>query len=531
MSSSTESKPCFSTLGVFVMAFIIALAFSFATDRVWEDYLITYRSSKNLVDGHGLVFNHGERVHTFTSPLGVLVPALCYLISFRGSDETVVWLFHLMGGLALAGAAALMNVTASRLRFHPLITAVFVLWLVTDAKSMDFSINGMETGFMLLFVAWILWSLFTRPARTGLHLGLACGGLLWTRPDGVLYIAALSAAVLIFAPLGRTHREWLRVLGIAAAVCTLVYLPWFVWAWWYYGTPVPHTITAKANAAGVKTLWGALQAWLMLPVAMFRGAGALDGLFTPSYLFYGGWPAWLLPVMRFMAGLASLVWLLPGQRREVRVVSFAASLLMAYLNYCPGLNPAPWYLPAPAWLAFFSLAGLLESLRLPPWVRLAPAGLWLGLSVWLLVEYSAMSAAEQRLVDNGNRRVAGEWLKANARPGDTIFMECLGYFGYYSGLKTYDFPGMSSPEIVRASKKVGIAWPGLIHELKPTWLALRPLEAAKLMQADPALLTRDYKEQKIFDVTAEVEKLNVHGQGLLAFDSTFILFHREEGQP
>ena len=207
------------------------------------------------------------------------------------------------------------------------------------------------------------------------------------------------------------------------------------------------------------------------------------------------------------------------------MVSFAASILMAYLGYFPGLNPAPWYLPAAAWLALFSLGGLKSRLVLPLGIA------WLVLSMWQLVEFTRTSAVEQKLVDDGNRRVVGEWLKANAKTGDTLFMECLGYLGYYSGLKTFDYPGMSSPEIVKASKKVGLEWHRLIGELKPNWLALRPLEAAKLMKADPALLTQDYREMKIFDVSSEVERLDVRGQGLLAFDSIFIVFQRQEAAP
>ena len=51
------------------------------------------------------------------------------------------------------------------------------------------------------------------------------------------------------------------------------------------------------------------------------------------------------------------------------------------------------------------------------------------------------------------------------------------------------------------------------------------------MKADPALLTQDYHEMKIFDVSSEVERLDVRGQGLLAFDSIFIVFQRQEAAP
>ena len=66
----------FSPRSVFIAALLLALGYALATDRVWEDYYITWKSSKNLAEGNGLVFHPGERVHTFTSPLGVLLPAL-----------------------------------------------------------------------------------------------------------------------------------------------------------------------------------------------------------------------------------------------------------------------------------------------------------------------------------------------------------------------------------------------------------------------------------------------------------------------
>ena len=49
---------------VFGLVFLLALGWALVTSHVWEDYYITYRSSKNLATGHGLVFNHGERLHT-----------------------------------------------------------------------------------------------------------------------------------------------------------------------------------------------------------------------------------------------------------------------------------------------------------------------------------------------------------------------------------------------------------------------------------------------------------------------------------
>src|SRR5947209_11944763 len=73
-------------LGFALVAVALAIAYALATQHVWEDYFITFQHSRNLAEGRGLVYTPGERVHGFTSPMGVLLPALCYLATGRGSD-------------------------------------------------------------------------------------------------------------------------------------------------------------------------------------------------------------------------------------------------------------------------------------------------------------------------------------------------------------------------------------------------------------------------------------------------------------
>ena len=92
----------------FIFAFVLALVFAATTQHVWEDYYITFRSSKNLAEGYGLVFNHGDRLHTFTSPLGVLLPAFAYLLTGNQSDVGAIWIFLPFASGALAGAVALL---------------------------------------------------------------------------------------------------------------------------------------------------------------------------------------------------------------------------------------------------------------------------------------------------------------------------------------------------------------------------------------------------------------------------------------
>src|SRR4051794_39590560 len=94
MAETRRPSRIFSPTGVFLAATIVALAFALVTNHAWEDFYITWRVSKNFAGGHGLVFNVGERLHVFTSPLGVLLPALGGILTANASDAAALWLFR-----------------------------------------------------------------------------------------------------------------------------------------------------------------------------------------------------------------------------------------------------------------------------------------------------------------------------------------------------------------------------------------------------------------------------------------------------
>jgi hypothetical protein len=105
-------------------------------------------------------------------------------------------------------------------------------------------------------------------------------------------------------------------------------------------------------------------------------------------------------------------------------------------------------------------------------------------------------------------------------------MEPLGYIGYFSGLKTYDWPGMSSREVPEASKLLGTNWRDLIIYLKPDWLVLRANSREDLPQLSPMLAEKLYEKAKDFDRRADIEKLDISGRNLLLFDSHFAVYRR-----
>ena len=237
------------------------MLFALYTKNAWEDWYITYRASKNLALGHGLVFTPGERVHSFTSPIGTLIPALLAYLTGCTNDDLVLWLYRAISSLVLGATGVLLFRVARARELSLPATFVLIGMLAVDPKTVAFSINGMETAFLVFFVGLTVYSLAVASRRPALRLGIAWGGLMWTRPDGFIYGGAVAAGFLLFprAVAGRVGRvEVLRRYALAAAVAAAIYAPWILWAWSYYGTPVPHTIVAKGLHREGAELWARL---------------------------------------------------------------------------------------------------------------------------------------------------------------------------------------------------------------------------------------------------------------------------------
>lgn len=535
----TTIRSCRPLLFIALLTAVIASVFVTYTQHAWEDYFITFRASKNLVEGNGLVFTPGERVHSFTSPLGVLLPALASYLTGAESDQAALWLFRVMSIAALSGAAVLVYSTLRRTTGSLLGAWLAVGFLILEAKIIDFSTNGMETGFLLLFTAWAIWATCTPSAKQWLHLGAAWAGIMWTRPDGFIYIGLLGAGFWLFNFFAAERQDRLAsfiLLLKAALLCTVLYLPWIVWATNYYGTPIPHTVTAKGSMSDGKTIWGAIKAFALLPVNLWKGDTTVPGALMPTYYQAVAWPSILTITAKIFGAVAMLAWLWPGLRPQVRAASLAFHGGNAYLTYFPYF-PFPWYFPilgllgAIVWGALIGMLIPVSANGRNLWIR---RGLVMLTAGWLLITEATLTVkaagqmeAKQRLVYDGNLRRIGEWLSANAEPHDRVFLEPLGYIGYFSQIRTDDYPGLSCPRMVEA-RKTANNWSGLLLLLSPEWAVIRRSEAEQIERESPGFLRTIYKPVRHFNVLDKVAKTDVPDHFMLEFDADFTVYQRSK---
>lgn len=540
-------RSSFSTL-VLGVATIVPIGFVLYTHEVWEDFFITYRHSENLVRGHGLVYTSGERVHGFTSVLNVLLPALFAWLTQARDFLLPLFLYRLVSltGLlfALITVSSVVCDDQNPKRLQWFLCALFPLLAVLEIKTTAFAMNGQEAGLMLGFLAPTFVLAYRGWPRGDAWIGGIClAGLMYVRPDGFVYAAAIGVGGFAFCRQPRT--PFLRSFARSIAIGFTLYLPWLIFTQVYYGSIIPHTIIAKQGTEYFQNATFGLVAPLVAGLA--RLPERLCGTLTAIYDFQqpptpASWPVWIHDAAFAFEGAAVSYWLIPTRDRLGRLASLCSLLFLCYLTYASLIaNSCPWYYPP---LAFLSILALVRmSVTLPAYLsETVGAGVCillvsaLVLFLGFIFSYSLRALRlKQDVIDSGHRRFIGLWLKEHVADQETVYLEPLGYIGYFSQRKMRDWPGLVAPEVVAARRKIGhipypwgnYLWGKAAEEIKPDWIVARPLEVEQ-MKASEAL-TRDYQLVKVFNATEPIIAAGeFYGCAISYNDAVFEIFRRRQ---
>lgn len=504
------------------------------TGHIWEDYLITFRFSRNWARGHGLVYLVGERIHGFTSFLNVMIPAVVDWLYGGESIGPALTAYRIVCIAALAAAAVFLG---GLLRNDPAVPR-WAAWLlpvvvVADFKTVAYACNGQETAFVWLFAALAMWSQRAGPATGWLGFGLAAAGLMYARPDGFVFAAILGIAALLLPWGGLGSIRGLCKAALLGAAC---YAPWLGWVWWYYGTPVPHTIIAKAGAYGDVGNQPAAGIPFLRPLALaLHDAG---DVFAPIYANDADWPGWMRPLCFALAGAAAVPLVIPRSPLVARRAALAFALAVGYMGVIHlriGML-FPWY------TAFAAAVGVVSLVSFGAWAwarqrSLAGRAPIAGIAGLLLVGMVVLSvhgwrqiALQQREIEWGVRAKIGRWLADHAAPGDRVLLEPIGYIGFFSDAALYDYPGLVSPKMVAVRRAGHRGLAAAAVALEPQWLVLRRHEA--LAAGNEPGIREHYEVGYEIDATPRLREIlatgGYYGTGYLAMDCHFIVFRRTE---
>jgi len=472
--------------------------YKWLTNSAGDDAFITFRYAENIARGQGFVYNAGEHVMGTTTPLYTLllaglgwllgppnIPQISFVICVLAGAGSGIFTYLTLVELGVPSRYAVLVIAAYL--FHP-----HLLWTAT---------SGMETTFVVFLMSLSFYLFVTRHDGWGF---LVCGLAFVTRLDTAIWTSALVLGTMIAR---RDARLLLRSVWFLA-----IAVPWLVFATLYFGSPIPHSITAKASIANT--------AGQHAPFSV-DGARDLAGWIVPTVaaplMAIPNVPARLALLISFLlVGAGVLVFKL--RRRELWVPLLFGALYVAafYLGHSPHF---PWYLIPLVWASSIVLGvGLGEVTQIGQrgWsafgVRTAPlASLAGGVLIAVLACCMALALRSEiatydhplRPGGQGDiRENIGEYLQAHSRPGDTVMLEPIGYIGYYSGLHVLDLAGLVSPDVVATYKRVGhepLIFQWAVESRQPEWIVLRQFEMDE---------NRYYHGGEVFGSDAERELFN-----------------------
>ncbi len=411
----------------------LALAFAFLASHYYflgDDCYISFRYARNLVEGHGLVYNPDERVEGYTNYLWVLISAAVMLLEMDpGIAANAIGIAS--GAVILA---ALLHMGARSSRWSDPLIWIAPACLAVNRTFTAWCTGGLATQFfsMLVLVAYLAFMRerrrsLAKPTLSALLFAVAT----LTRPEGALFTALAGCFFAYEALVSRRRR--LGGLALWASIYLLIVGAHVAWRYSYYGYLLPNTFYAKVSGFW----WDQSRIWM--------------ALFLRDYHL-----VWASPLLVILFVL----------RREFGAVLFASvvAAYSAYLIYIGGdhfefrfITPM---LPYLYWLlqeAVRAMVAWCRSRRLPAGLA-ASLGPVLGLLLVLsscLPNATGFQGMRYGIIDielfkryTDSRVEQGRFLRRLVEQGHLTGKEVLAVGGagalpYFSRLYTVDFRGLN----------------------------------------------------------------------------------------
>jgi arabinofuranosyltransferase len=225
-----------TTLSTILFATMIMVFFKNAW--ITEDAYINFRSIEQLFAGNGPVWNPGERVQVYTSPLWYMILCFSRLFSSDLYLNTII-------------VSSLMF-TFLIISFHRKLTPeqqiLISLLLLSSSAFFDFTTSGLENILQYLIITAIFFKYMEisaeKPYQRQLEIVAILAGLaLLTRHDSLTLLWPIIVYVIFKSYTCNTKAFTLRIISITTTPLAI----FTIFSVIYYGFPFPNTAYAKLN--------------------------------------------------------------------------------------------------------------------------------------------------------------------------------------------------------------------------------------------------------------------------------------------
>jgi hypothetical protein len=472
--------------------------------RTIDDAFITFRYSRNIVEGNGFVYNLGVRTLGTTTPLYTLLMAG---IGWTSGSDQYPWFALVINALADTCSTVLLVLLAYSVTRRLTVGLILgVLWAVSP-MSVTFAVGGMETSLVILWSIAAAYCYVIR--RDGWLAVFAALGIL-TRIDALIWVGLLMLHQLItrWRESSGAAMVWQRFPWRTWIITGLLLLPWHLFSLVYFDTLLSRSMSAKQVAYHVDSFQAATRLLQHIATPFFdHEALGVPGMVIGIVLYPG------------LAGIGTFY----ASKRQPRLLPFLLYPWLYTLIFSV-MNPLifRWYL-APLLPAYFlaillglwALADSITSALHSP--KTLPSILAIFGVVWAIFSLNAWTLHPDHGPDRPAPEMAWHQIElyyrdmANKLRNDYHVTEDtlvaagdIGAVGYYSRAHILDTVGLVTPELSRyypVDKRLFddgqnyIVPPDIIFDYQPdyivfmesfvrTGLAQDPRFAAQYVQVD-----------------------------------------------
>lgn len=389
---------------VIIAAIGVRFWFIAVTNYTAEDAFITFQFARNVMRGDGFSFNPGQPIYGSTTPL--LTFLLAGWLSFNKDVVLGSRIIDLVS--AIAGIIFLFGSIKNK---NTAIIAVFIISLSSNLYINE--MQGMEMPLLFLFLAASYFGFVNKqPVFSGIMAGL----MLWTRADAVFWVGCLFIIFMI-----TDYRQAIKYF----IATTVIYLPWIIFSWIYFGSPVPFTIIAKQVAYSINNP----------PYSVH----------LQRIINYIGWPIGILFLLSIPSALRKKEYWLLVLFAIVETTQLVLTGSTFFLRYFYLLDAVCFIVIA------IGITDLLQFINIRFHFRKTYSMSLIVLLIACLSYNSIVKSSWTKSLQDKQQEVLipiGEWFNTNTPPESTILLEHIGYIGWYADRPMFDEVGMVTPKAV-----------------------------------------------------------------------------------
>lgn len=398
------------------MAFpFLAVAFlvSQYINYYFDDTLIYLRYIKNFQNGHGLVYNIGEKFNGLTSPL---YSYIVLLFSFVTPSKYLIEMNNILSGFFLLLTSIITSITF----FDKNTNQKIVVSVIIAAFPYFYSVLGMESNFFIFLISLVFY--YYKKEDELYFVVLAA--LIITRSEGAFLAIPFGLDYLL------KHRKLpsIKILLVCFFICLIPYLI----NYFYYGSMIP-------NSANAKILQGQSRLW---------GENKITNFLSWDWREIFGFQLRYHLTTLVLACLGLVLY--RNKRFSAVVLAYAILFFIFYKWY--NIPDYFWY-KAPivflillfALIAIFSVISRVKSSFLDSIFSVVIILIFLfKFSLFTLLEptFEPVRTKHSLITENEDYKNIGLWLAKNTKSNASIAMVEIGVVGYFSDRKIIDVLGL-----------------------------------------------------------------------------------------